>query len=86
MPLPAQMRFVDLPTFGGPEVMVLATGPLPAVRPGEILVRVGAAGVNRPDVAQRSGNYPAPKGMVLNMQKQASTLQMKKKKWIEEFR
>ena len=61
MPLPAQMRFVDLPTFGGPEVMVLATGPLPAVRPGEILVRVGAAGVNRPDVAQRSGNYPAPK-------------------------
>ena len=61
MPLPAQMRFVDLPSFGGPEVMVLATGPLPAVRPGEILVRVGAAGVNRPDVAQRSGNYPAPK-------------------------
>ena len=61
MPLPAQMRFVDLPTFGGPEVMALATGPLPAVRPGEILVRVGAAGVNRPDVAQRSGNYPAPK-------------------------
>jgi NADPH2:quinone reductase len=61
MPLPAQMRFVDLPSFGAPEVMVLATGPLPAVRPGEILVKVEAAGVNRPDVAQRSGNYPAPK-------------------------
>ncbi|TCV71336.1 putative PIG3 family NAD(P)H quinone oxidoreductase [Neorhizobium sp. R1-B] len=61
MSLPAQMRFVDLPTFGGPEVMVLATGPLPAVLPGEILVKVEAAGVNRPDVAQRSGNYPAPK-------------------------
>ena len=61
MSLPAQMRFVDLPSFGAPEVMVLATGPLPTVRPGEILVKVEAAGVNRPDVAQRSGNYPAPK-------------------------
>ena len=61
MPLPAQMRFVDLPSFGAPEVMVLATGPPPTVRPGEILVKVEAAGVNRPDVAQRSGNYPAPK-------------------------
>lgn len=61
MSLPAQMRFVDLPSFGAPEVMVLANGPLPAVRPGEILVKVEAAGVNRPDVAQRSGNYPPPK-------------------------
>jgi putative PIG3 family NAD(P)H quinone oxidoreductase len=61
MPLPTEMRFVDLPTFGAPEVMTVAHGPLPAVRPGEILVKVEAAGVNRPDVAQRQGVYPPPK-------------------------
>lgn len=61
MPLPAEMRFIDLPSFGKPEVMTVARGPLPAVRPGEILVKVEAAGVNRPDVAQRQGNYPPPK-------------------------
>ncbi|RWX77288.1 NAD(P)H-quinone oxidoreductase [Neorhizobium lilium] len=61
MSLPSEMRFVDLPSFGGPEVMTLAHGPLPVARPGEILVRVEAAGVNRPDVQQRKGNYPAPK-------------------------
>jgi putative PIG3 family NAD(P)H quinone oxidoreductase len=55
------MRHVDLPAFGGPEVMKLATGPVPQPRPGELIVKVEAAGVNRPDVAQRSGNYPAPK-------------------------
>ncbi|NBB51722.1 zinc-binding dehydrogenase [Rhizobium sp. CRIBSB] len=55
------MRHVDLPTHGGPEVMRLVEGPLPSPRPGEILVRVEAAGVNRPDVAQRQGTYPPPK-------------------------
>ncbi|MBB4348337.1 NAD(P)H-quinone oxidoreductase [Aliirhizobium cellulosilyticum] len=61
MPLPNEMRFIDLPSFGSPDVMVVARGPLPKPRPGEILVKVEAAGVNRPDVAQRQGNYPAPK-------------------------
>ncbi|MGY5779432.1 NAD(P)H-quinone oxidoreductase [Rhizobium sp. LEGMi135b] len=61
MPLPSEMRFVDLPSFGGPEVMTIAHGPLPVLKPGEILVRVEAAGVNRPDVAQRQGTYPPPK-------------------------
>jgi len=61
MSLPVEMRFIDLPSFGAPDVMVVANGPLPAVRPGEILVKVEAAGVNRPDVQQRKGNYPAPK-------------------------
>ncbi|AYD00068.1 NAD(P)H-quinone oxidoreductase [Neorhizobium sp. NCHU2750] len=60
-PLPTEMRFVDLPTFGAPEVMTLSRGPLPVARLGEILVRVEAAGVNRPDVAQRQGIYPPPK-------------------------
>lgn len=62
MSLPTSMRFIDLPSFGAPEVMQLASGPLPVPRAGEILVRVEAAGVNRPDVAQRQGTYPAPKG------------------------
>ncbi len=61
MSLPAEMRFIDLPSFGAPEVMTPATGPLPAPGRGEILVRVEAAGVNRPDVAQRQGSYPPPK-------------------------
>ncbi|KQO79750.1 NAD(P)H-quinone oxidoreductase [Rhizobium sp. Leaf262] len=61
MTLPTTMRYVDLPSFGGPEVMTFATGPLPSPKAGEILVKVEAAGINRPDVAQRQGNYPAPK-------------------------
>ena len=61
MPLPVEMRFIDLPSFGAPEAMVVAKGPLPAARPGEILVKVEAAGVNRPDVQQRKGAYPPPK-------------------------
>jgi len=59
--LPSTMRFVDLPSFGGPEVMTFSNGPLPSPKAGELLVKVQAAGINRPDVAQRQGNYPAPK-------------------------
>jgi NADPH:quinone reductase len=61
MSLPVTMRHVDLPAHGGPEVMRLVEGPLPSPRPGEVLVKVEAAGVNRPDVAQRQGAYPPPK-------------------------
>ncbi|MFK3778122.1 NAD(P)H-quinone oxidoreductase [Agrobacterium sp. NPDC089420] len=61
MTLPATMRFIDLPSHGGPEVMRLSQAPLPIPAKGEILVRVEAAGVNRPDVAQRQGTYPPPK-------------------------
>ena len=61
MALPHEMSFVDLPSFGGAEVMVLAKGPVPQPKTGEILVRVEAAGINRPDVAQRQGTYPPPK-------------------------
>ncbi|OJF92439.1 NAD(P)H-quinone oxidoreductase [Pararhizobium antarcticum] len=62
MTLPTEMTYVDLPTPGAAENMVLARGPLPAVHPGDILIRVEAAGVNRPDVLQRLGNYPPPPG------------------------
>ena len=61
MSLPTQMRFINLPSFGAPEVMRIATGPLPIPGEGQLLVRTEAIGVNRPDVAQRQGTYPPPK-------------------------
>jgi NADPH2:quinone reductase len=60
--LPAQMTVVAISKPGGPEVLVPETRSLPAPAPGEILIKVHAAGVNRPDVAQRSGAYPPPPG------------------------
>jgi NADPH2:quinone reductase len=47
---------------GGPEALQPATLPVPPAGPGQVLIKVAAAGVNRPDVLQRQGNYPAPKG------------------------
>jgi NADPH2:quinone reductase len=60
--LPAQMTAVGIPKPGGPEALVPEQRPVPAPGPSEILVKVAAAGVNRPDVAQRTGNYPPPPG------------------------
>ena len=60
--IPTTMRFVDQKGAGGPEVLVAATGPVPTPKPGEVLIKVAAAGVNRPDVFQRQGNYPPPPG------------------------
>jgi putative PIG3 family NAD(P)H quinone oxidoreductase len=60
--LPAQMTVIGISKPGGPEVLVPETRPVPKPGPGEILVKVRAAGVNRPDVAQRSGSYPPPPG------------------------
>jgi NADPH2:quinone reductase len=60
--LPDTMRYVAVETPGGPEAMRLATGPVPAPRPDEVLIRVQAAGINRPDVQQRKGAYPPPPG------------------------
>src|SRR5512140_2012612 len=60
--LPAQMTVIGISKPGGPEVLVPETRAVPTPGPGEILVKVAAAGVNRPDVAQRSGAYPPPPG------------------------
>jgi putative PIG3 family NAD(P)H quinone oxidoreductase len=60
--LPAQMTVVGISKPGGPEVLLPETRSVPVPGPGEILVKVMAAGVNRPDVAQRSGAYPPPPG------------------------
>ena len=60
--LPATMTCVEIKTPGGPEALVPATRPVPQPREGEILIKVAATGVNRPDIAQRSGSYPPPPG------------------------
>jgi NADPH2:quinone reductase len=60
--LPAQMTVIGISKPGGPEVLVPEARSVPVPGPDEILVKVAAAGVNRPDVAQRSGSYPPPPG------------------------
>ena len=60
--IPDKMRYVSTTTAGAPEVMHLATGPLPTIDDMDVLIKVEFAGVNRPDVAQRSGNYAPPPG------------------------
>ena len=61
--LPDTMKAVEISGNGGPEVLVAGTRKVPAAAPGEVLVKVAAAGVNRPDVMQRQGNYPPPPGI-----------------------
>ena len=62
-----QLDLVSLPhscvvVSGGPEALVPEIRPVPKPRPGEVLIKVAAAGVNRPDVIQRLGFYPPPPG------------------------
>jgi putative PIG3 family NAD(P)H quinone oxidoreductase len=59
---PDTMTAVAIQAPGGPEVLVPQRFPVPLTGPGEVLVKVAFAGVNRPDVAQRQGSYPAPPG------------------------
>jgi NADPH2:quinone reductase len=59
------MKAIEITSFGAPEVLVMGERPepaLPAAGSGELLIRVTASGVNRPDVLQRTGNYPVPVG------------------------
>jgi NADPH2:quinone reductase len=56
------MKAVEISTFGKPDVLRLRDRPDPVAGPGELLIRVSASGVNRPDVLQRTGNYPVPPG------------------------
>jgi NADPH2:quinone reductase len=60
--LPDQMTAIEITEPGGPDVLVPTTRSVPAPGPGEVLVKVEAAGVNRPDVLQREGNYAPPPG------------------------
>ncbi len=62
MTIPVTMTAIDPAGAGGPEVLMPVERPVPAPAAGEVLIRVAAAGVNRPDVLQRKGNYPPPPG------------------------
>lgn len=56
------MKAIEITQYGAPEVLRLGERPDPVPGPGEVLIRVTASGVNRPDVLQRTGNYPVPPG------------------------
>ncbi|SDN23157.1 NAD(P)H-quinone oxidoreductase [Polaromonas sp. JS666] len=56
------MKAVEITSYGGPEVLRLGARPAPVDGPGEVVIRVSASGVNRPDVLQRMGHYPVPPG------------------------
>ncbi|MDR7153010.1 NADPH2:quinone reductase [Hydrogenophaga palleronii] len=56
------MKAVEISAYGAPEVLRMAERPMPVPAVGEVLIRVSASGVNRPDVLQRTGNYPVPPG------------------------
>ena len=62
MSIPSLMTAIDPAAPGGPELLVPVERPVPQPGPGEVLIRVHAAGVNRPDVLQRLGLYPMPPG------------------------
>ena len=56
------MNAIEITAFGAPEVLQLGERPMPVPGAGELLIRVAASGINRPDVLQRTGNYPVPPG------------------------
>ncbi len=56
------MQAIEISSHGAPDVLRLCTRPVPVAGAGEVLIRVAASGVNRPDVLQRAGRYPAPPG------------------------
>ena len=56
------MKAIEITRYGGPEVLLPGEREKPEPKPGEVLIEVRAAGVNRPDVFQRTGNYPVPPG------------------------
>jgi NADPH:quinone reductase len=62
VPIPKTMTYVHANGAGAPDVLGLTTGPVPTPKPDEVLIRVQAAGVNGPDMAQRRGSYPPPPG------------------------
>ncbi|KAB0495575.1 NAD(P)H-quinone oxidoreductase [Pseudomonas vancouverensis] len=63
MTLPLTMTLIEITEPGGPEVLQPRQAPVPEAGPGEILIRVRAAGINRPDALQRAGTYPMKPGM-----------------------
>ena len=62
MSIPAEMTAIEISAHGDPEVLAPCVRPVPVAQAGEVLIRVAAAGVNRPDLMQREGSYPPPPG------------------------
>src|SRR4029079_3671601 len=60
--LPQSMTVIEISTTGGPEVLTPVTRAMPAIGAGDVLIRVDASGVNRPDLMQRLREYTAPPG------------------------
>ncbi|HWY23274.1 MAG TPA: NAD(P)H-quinone oxidoreductase [Nevskia sp.] len=60
--VPTRMRVIDVETPGAPEALRLVERPTPHVSPGEVLIKIAAAGLNRADILQRRGHYPPPPG------------------------
>lgn len=57
------MKAIVIKSYGGPEVLQIENREVPHILPTEVLIKVEAAGINRPDIFQRKGNYPSPKGV-----------------------
>lgn len=67
MNLPTTMKIVEITVPGGPEVLKLQDSNVPVPQADEVLIEVKAAGINRPDVLQRMGLYPMPKGLLKSL-------------------
>jgi len=75
------MRVIEISSYGAPDVLRLAERPLPIAGAGEILIRVSASGINRPDVLQRTGNYPVPPGVTVTCWFSAGTARLRVGSW-----
>ena len=60
--LPEQMKVIEITEPGGPEALCAGSRPVPQPKPEEVLIKVAATGINGPDIVQRKGLYPPPKG------------------------
>ena len=58
-----QMKYIEITQAGGPEVLKVVQGKKPEIKEDEVLIEVHATGINRPDILQRQGLYPMPKGV-----------------------
>src|SRR4051795_7575212 len=85
--IPDMMRAIDPEAPGGPEVLVVVERPVPRPGMGEVLIRVAAAGVNRPEVMQRQGLYPPPPGApsILGMEVAGEIVKLGEETPVEAF-
>ena len=75
------MRVVEIKKHGGPEVLYIGSRPVPKPKKNEVLIKVKAAGINRPDILQREGEYPPPKGVsnILGLEISGEVIEIGKK-------